>query len=151
MWPRRLMRSVDGLLPVPPSGSLRARWWVVLWEGWSMQGAPTPALLFGSGMCFSSGSPHCPSFACLGSCHWIFLMHNLFYFCMHLSLKKCSKISSTRLWPLMGVQFMGADYKLFRNNPFIFSHSSSTLTECHRLLILGIKSSMLQISFLIQV
>lgn len=145
------MRSMDGSLPVPPCGNRRTRRRVVLWEGWSVQGAPTPARLFGLGMCFSSGSPHCPSSACLGSCHWIFLRHNLCYFWMHLSLKKCSKISPNRLWPLRGVQFMGADYELFRNNPFIFSHSSLTLTEHRRLLILGIKSSMLQISFLIQV
>lgn len=109
------------LTSIPPCSNPRARGQIVLWEGWSA-GAPTPALLFRSWMCFSSESPHC---------HWIVFMYNLCYFWMHLSLKKCFKSSPNRLWPLM-VQLMGADYKLFWNNPFIFSHSP-LLQQCHGL------------------
>lgn len=67
---------------------------------------------------FWSESPDCSHFVCLGSHHRVVSVPDLDSFWVKLSWKTCSKSSPNRLWPLMGVQFMGEDCKLFWNNPF---------------------------------
>lgn len=103
---------------------------------------------FRSGVCFWSESPSCPHFAYLGSYHRVVSFPDLDSFWMKLNWEMCSRSSPSRLWCLVGLQFMGPDYKLFWNKPFFLSCSLHP-PKCRRLFVLGTNSSMLQICSLL--